>query len=52
MHCEGNGLFLRTLATGTELHALKGHKSKVGKVQYYVFDEFSIINLINKVREA
>lgn len=29
-HCADNGLYLRTLATGTELHALKGHKSKVG----------------------
>ncbi|XP_037926913.1 NACHT domain- and WD repeat-containing protein 1 isoform X3 [Hermetia illucens] len=28
-HCADNGLYLRTLATGTELHALKGHKSKV-----------------------
>ncbi|KAG5678699.1 hypothetical protein PVAND_008347 [Polypedilum vanderplanki] len=28
-HCEDNGLYLRTLATGTELHQLKGHKSKV-----------------------
>jgi WD40 repeat protein len=32
-HCEDNGLYLRTLATGTELHALKGHKSKVSKVK-------------------
>lgn len=30
-HCEDNGLYLRTLATGTELHQLKGHKSKVNK---------------------
>lgn len=30
-HCKDNGLYLRTLATGTELHALKGHKSKVNK---------------------
>jgi NACHT domain- and WD repeat-containing protein len=28
-HCDDNGLYLRTLATGTDLHALKGHKSKV-----------------------
>lgn len=28
-HCKDNGLYLRTLATGTELHCLKGHKSKV-----------------------
>lgn len=28
-HCKDNGLYLRTLATGTELHSLKGHKSKV-----------------------
>ncbi|XP_062708711.1 protein qui-1 [Aedes albopictus] len=28
-YCEDNGLYLRALATGTELHALKGHKSKV-----------------------
>lgn len=28
-HCEDNGLYLRTLATGTELHTLKGHKSKI-----------------------
>lgn len=28
--CEDNGLYLRALTTGTELHALKGHKSKVG----------------------
>ncbi|XP_037046627.1 uncharacterized protein LOC119081650 [Bradysia coprophila] len=28
-HCGDNGLYLRTLATGTELHCLKGHKSKV-----------------------
>uniref|UniRef100_A0A1L8DGI8 Putative wd40-repeat-containing subunit of the 18s rrna processing complex n=1 Tax=Nyssomyia neivai TaxID=330878 RepID=A0A1L8DGI8_9DIPT len=27
--CEDNGLYLRALATGTELHSLKGHKSKV-----------------------
>ncbi|XP_063698417.1 protein qui-1 isoform X2 [Culicoides brevitarsis] len=27
--CEDNGLYLRALTTGTELHALKGHKSKV-----------------------
>lgn len=33
-HCEDNGLYLRTLATGTELHQLKGHKSKVNK--YYL----------------
>lgn len=30
-HCEDNGLYLRTLATGTELHQLKGHKSKVNR---------------------
>uniref|UniRef100_A0A6E8VK53 NWD1/2-like winged helix-turn-helix domain-containing protein n=1 Tax=Anopheles coluzzii TaxID=1518534 RepID=A0A6E8VK53_ANOCL len=28
-HCADNGLYLRSLTTGTELHALKGHKSKV-----------------------
>ncbi|XP_055611687.1 protein qui-1 isoform X2 [Uranotaenia lowii] len=28
-YCEDNGLYLRALATGTELHALKGHKSKI-----------------------
>jgi WD40 repeat protein len=28
-HCEDNNLYLRTLATGTELHLLKGHKSKI-----------------------
>lgn len=27
--CEDNNLYLRTLATGTELHNLVGHKSKV-----------------------
>ncbi|XP_049297951.1 protein qui-1 isoform X1 [Anopheles funestus] len=29
VHCADNGLYLRSLTTGTELHALKGHKSKV-----------------------
>ncbi|ETN64158.1 hypothetical protein AND_004106 [Anopheles darlingi] len=29
LHCADNGLYLRSLTTGTELHALKGHKSKV-----------------------
>ncbi|XP_037948244.1 NACHT and WD repeat domain-containing protein 2-like isoform X2 [Teleopsis dalmanni] len=28
-HCEDNGLYLRTLATGKELHTLKGHKSRI-----------------------
>lgn len=28
-HCEDNALYVRTLATGKELHTLKGHKSKV-----------------------
>ncbi|XP_038117714.1 uncharacterized protein LOC6033549 isoform X2 [Culex quinquefasciatus] len=28
-YCSDNGLYLRALATGTELHALKGHKTKV-----------------------
>ncbi|XP_055527282.1 protein qui-1 isoform X1 [Wyeomyia smithii] len=28
-YCSDNGLYLRALATGTDLHALKGHKSKV-----------------------
>uniref|UniRef100_A0A182JV88 WD_REPEATS_REGION domain-containing protein n=1 Tax=Anopheles christyi TaxID=43041 RepID=A0A182JV88_9DIPT len=28
-HCADNGLYLRSLTTGTDLHALKGHKSKV-----------------------
>nr|XP_036226005.1 NACHT domain- and WD repeat-containing protein 1 isoform X1 [Bactrocera oleae]XP_036226006.1 NACHT domain- and WD repeat-containing protein 1 isoform X1 [Bactrocera oleae] len=28
-HCEDNVLYLRTLATGKELHALKGHKSQL-----------------------
>uniref|UniRef100_A0A182UMK7 WD_REPEATS_REGION domain-containing protein n=1 Tax=Anopheles merus TaxID=30066 RepID=A0A182UMK7_ANOME len=28
-HCADNGLYLRSLTTGTELHALKGHKSKL-----------------------
>ncbi|KAL9915704.1 protein qui-1 isoform 2-T16 [Glossina fuscipes fuscipes] len=28
-HCDDNGLYVRTLATGKELHTLKGHKSKV-----------------------
>lgn len=27
--CEDNALYVRTLATGKELHTLKGHKSKV-----------------------
>ncbi|EDS35482.1 conserved hypothetical protein [Culex quinquefasciatus] len=27
-YCSDNGLYLRALATGTELHALKGHKTK------------------------
>uniref|UniRef100_A0A182J649 WD_REPEATS_REGION domain-containing protein n=1 Tax=Anopheles atroparvus TaxID=41427 RepID=A0A182J649_ANOAO len=29
VHCADNGLYLRSLTTGTELHALKGHKSKI-----------------------
>ncbi|XP_058061583.1 protein qui-1 [Anopheles bellator] len=29
VHCADNGLYLRSLTTGTDLHALKGHKSKV-----------------------
>lgn len=33
-HCKDNGLYLRTLATGTELHSLKGHKSKVMSKEY------------------
>lgn len=33
-NCEDNGLYLRTLATGTELHQLKGHKSKVSETQF------------------
>ncbi|XP_067632448.1 protein qui-1 isoform X2 [Eurosta solidaginis] len=28
-HCEDNALYLRTLATGKELHILKGHKSQL-----------------------
>ncbi|XP_036331205.1 NACHT domain- and WD repeat-containing protein 1 isoform X1 [Rhagoletis pomonella] len=28
-HCEDNVLYVRTLATGKELHALKGHKSQL-----------------------
>lgn len=28
-HCEDNALYVRTLATGKELHTLKGHKSRV-----------------------
>lgn len=36
-HCKDNGLYLRTLATGTELHALKGHKSKVNG--YFISQE-------------
>ncbi|XP_058836478.1 protein qui-1 [Topomyia yanbarensis] len=28
-YCDDNGIYLRALATGTDLHALKGHKSKV-----------------------
>lgn len=30
--CSDNQLYLRTLATGTELHCLLGHKSKVRSV--------------------
>ncbi|KAH8415930.1 hypothetical protein KR222_003913 [Zaprionus bogoriensis] len=28
-HCEDNALYVRTLATGKELHTLKGHKSRI-----------------------
>ncbi|TMW44087.1 hypothetical protein DOY81_010834 [Sarcophaga bullata] len=28
-HCDDNGLYVRTLATGKELHTLKGHKSRI-----------------------
>lgn len=28
-HCEDNNLYLRCLATGSEIHQLKGHKAKV-----------------------
>lgn len=37
--CSDNNLYLRTLATGTELHSLTEHKSKVS------------INLISVIRE-
>lgn len=30
--CSDNNLYLRTLATGTELHSLVGHKSKVRSI--------------------
>uniref|UniRef100_A0A182SVY0 WD_REPEATS_REGION domain-containing protein n=1 Tax=Anopheles maculatus TaxID=74869 RepID=A0A182SVY0_9DIPT len=33
VHCADNGLYLRSLTTGTELHALKGHKSKVSSLR-------------------
>lgn len=35
--CEDNGLYLRALATGTELHCLKGHKSKVRRIILFAF---------------
>ncbi|XP_059226563.1 protein qui-1 isoform X1 [Stomoxys calcitrans] len=28
-HCDDNGLYVRTLATGKELYTLKGHKSRI-----------------------
>ncbi|XP_032571228.1 NACHT domain- and WD repeat-containing protein 1 isoform X1 [Drosophila sechellia] len=30
--CEDNALYVRTLATGKELHTLKGHKSKIRSI--------------------
>lgn len=33
--CEDNQLYLRTLATGTELHMLRGLKTKVKIVKNY-----------------
>jgi len=27
--CEDNQLYLRSLATGTEIHSLRGHKAEV-----------------------
>lgn len=43
-HCKDNGLYLRTLATGTELHTLKGHKSKVRQ------NELPPIQIANEIR--
>ncbi|XP_055320250.1 protein qui-1 isoform X3 [Sitodiplosis mosellana] len=42
-HCKDNGLYLRTLATGTELHSLKGHKSKVRAITMAMDSQRAIV---------
>lgn len=48
-HCKDNGLYLRTLATGTELHALKGHKSKVTSQPHTNINNNKIITIPNLI---
>lgn len=33
--CEDNQLYLRSLATGTEIHSLRGHKAEVSPLMHY-----------------
>lgn len=35
--CEDNQLYLHTLATGTEIHTLRGHKAKVRRMWFQVY---------------
>lgn len=43
--CSDNNLYLRTLATGTELHSLVGHKSKVFQYLVLLENELGICNI-------
>lgn len=51
--CEDNQLYLRSLATGTEIHCLKGHKSEVSHLdkfkqynQYFQANQFYFLGFI------